>query len=147
MTIKCNCNYFLTFKKLEAAPPVAYVHCTYIPDDPENFGARCARACHASVSIHQLGVSQAQSTTINQSHPALSGTSSFAIAPGEDIASTCRGFWLSLKCQRRSENGRDECSYRADLPLRKCHFLKVQLHLYLIFLTLRKIELHLPEVP
>ena len=40
MTTKCTFTYFLTFRIPEAAPPVAYVQYTYIPDDPENFGAR-----------------------------------------------------------------------------------------------------------
>ena len=51
---------------------------------------------------------------MNQSHPDLSGTSSFGIASSEDSDSTSPGLQLSLKCQRRSENSRDECSY--DIP-------------------------------
>ena len=44
---------------------------------------------------------------MDQSHPDLSGTSSFAISRSEDSDSTSPGLQLSLKCQRRSENSRD----------------------------------------
>ena len=57
MTIKCNCNYFLTFKKLEAAPLLAYAQCTYIPDDPENFES--IRQYLDEVGQRQLGRGQA----------------------------------------------------------------------------------------